>query len=103
MANETQGPIQERTDELLGVEDMSIVAARKMMMKVIQALQQVGDPPGAIRDSRVNTVDPVLLKRKVPPSDAELEGIVSQTAGHWVPCDAAQPPSSAAAEAGMRQ
>src|SRR5207244_5334952 len=69
VANETQGPIQDRTKELLGVEDISVVAGRKMLVKAIRAVQEGLDPPGVIRDPRVNALDPVLLKRNAPPTD----------------------------------
>ncbi|HEY3118538.1 MAG TPA: Rieske 2Fe-2S domain-containing protein [Chloroflexota bacterium] len=84
VANETQGPIQDRTKELLGVEDMSVVAGRKMLMRAIQAVQKGQDPPGVIRDARVNAIDPIFLKQNAPPSDDDLEAVLTETGGRWV-------------------
>lgn len=84
VANESQEPIFDRTKEMLGVEDMSIVAGRKLLMRAIRAVQEGVDPPGVIRDPRVNAVDPLFLKRNAPPSDAELEAVLSETGGQWI-------------------
>lgn len=84
LANETQGPIQDRTKELLGAIDMSVVAGRKLLMKGIQAVQKGMDPPGVIRDPRVNAVDPLFLKRNVPASEDDLEASLAATGGRWV-------------------
>jgi hypothetical protein len=84
LANETQGPIQDRTKELLGVVDMSITAGRRLLLRAIRSGQEGEDPPGVIRDPRVNEVDPIFLKRNAPPSDAELETVVAATGGRWV-------------------
>lgn len=83
-ANESQGPIQDRTREKLGAEDMSIVAGRRMLLQAILSVQEGGEPPGVIRDPRVNAVDPILLKRNAPPSDTDLEAAVSGKGGGWL-------------------
>ncbi|HEY3116382.1 MAG TPA: hypothetical protein VGK54_06550, partial [Chloroflexota bacterium] len=84
VANETQGPIQDRTNELLGTSDMSIVAGRKLLLKAIQAVQEGREPPGVIRDPRVNATDPIFLKRNAPPTDEEREAVLAETGGRWV-------------------
>ncbi len=84
MANETQGPVQDRTKELLGVGDMVIAAWRRMVLKAIQTVQEGGEAPGLIHDPRVNEADPLFLKRNAPPEDGELESILSDTRGRWV-------------------
>jgi phenylpropionate dioxygenase-like ring-hydroxylating dioxygenase large terminal subunit len=84
MANETQGPIQDRTREILGAADMSIVAWRRMLLRAIRTVEAGGDPPGQIRDPRVNAVDPLFLKRNAPPTEAELDAILEETGGRWV-------------------
>jgi len=84
LANETQEPIFDRTKEKLGVEDMLIVAGRKVLLQAIRTVQAGGEPPGRIWDPRVNEVDPIFLKRNAPPSDAELEAIRSDLGGRWV-------------------
>ena len=84
MANETQGPIQDRTKETLGVADMSIAAWRRMLLRAIRTVEEGGTPPGQIRDPRVNEVDPIFLKRNAPPTDEELEGLLRETGGRYV-------------------
>ena len=84
MANETQGPIQDRTKETLGVADMSIAAWRRMLLRAIRTVEEGGVPPGQIRDLRVNEVDPIFLKRNAPPTDEELEGLLRETGGRYV-------------------
>ncbi len=84
MANETQGPIQDRTKEMLGVADMAIAAWRRMLLRAIRTVQEGGEAPGRIGDPKVNEVDPMFLKRNAPPSDAELETNLVETRGHWV-------------------
>jgi phthalate 4,5-dioxygenase oxygenase subunit len=84
MANETQGPIQDRTRELLGVADMSIAAWRRMLLRAIRAVEEGREPLGVIRDPRVNEVDPLFLKRNVPPTEADLDAILEDTGGRWV-------------------
>ncbi|HZT08260.1 MAG TPA: hypothetical protein VFC51_14645, partial [Chloroflexota bacterium] len=83
-ANETQGPIQDRTKERLGASDMSIVAGRKLLLRAIRAVQDGREPPGVIRDPRVNARDPIFLKRNAPPTAAEWEAILQETGGRWV-------------------
>ncbi len=83
LANETQRPIQDRMKELLGAVDMSIVAGRKLLLKAIRAVQRGEDPPGVIRDPRVNEIDPIYLKRNAPPTDAERETALAMS-GRWV-------------------
>ncbi|HEY3117874.1 MAG TPA: Rieske 2Fe-2S domain-containing protein [Chloroflexota bacterium] len=84
MANETQGPIQNRARETLGTADMSIAAWRQMLLRAIRTVQEGGEPPGRILDPRVNEVDPIFLKRNAPPNDDELESILAETGGRWV-------------------
>ena len=70
LANETQRPIADRTRETLGVEDMMIVAGRKLLLQAIRTVQDGRDPPGLICDPRVNALDPIFLKRNVAPDDS---------------------------------
>jgi hypothetical protein len=83
MANETQGPIHDRTKEMLGTADMAIAGWRRMLLRAIRTVQDGGEPPGRITDRRVNAVDPLFLKRNTPPSEGDLEEILSETGGRW--------------------
>ena len=54
MAWETEGPIVDRSTELLGVSDNGIVMYRRMLMEQIKALQAGQEPIGLIRDPVYN-------------------------------------------------
>jgi 5,5'-dehydrodivanillate O-demethylase oxygenase subunit len=54
MAWETEGPIVERPQELLGTSDGGIVLYRRMLMDQIKAVQAGQEPMGVIRDPAVN-------------------------------------------------
>jgi len=84
LANETQGPVQDRTKERLGTNDVSIVAGRKLLLKAIRAVQEGHEPPGVIRDPRVNESDPIFLKRNIAPTPEAREAILAETGGRWV-------------------
>ena len=54
MAWETEGPIVDRTKELLGVSDRGITLYRKMLNEQIAAVQAGKEPLGLIRDPDKN-------------------------------------------------
>lgn len=83
MANESQGPIQDRTKELLGTADMVIAGWRRMLLRAIRTVQEGDQAPGRITDPRVNEVDPLFLKRNTPPSKDDLQHILTETGGRW--------------------
>jgi hypothetical protein len=85
VANETQGPIQNRLKETLGLEDLSIVAGRQLLLEAIRRVQAGQEPPGRITDPRVNAVDPIFFKKNAPPTDAERDALLAATGGRWVP------------------
>ncbi len=49
-AVETQGAIQDRTQEHLGSTDVVIIEARKALLKAIRDIQEGRDAPGLVRD-----------------------------------------------------
>lgn len=54
MAWETQGPVMDRAQEHLGVEDEGIIELRKMLREEIERVQQGLEPLGVIRDLAKN-------------------------------------------------
>ncbi|HEY3118954.1 MAG TPA: hypothetical protein VGK54_19600, partial [Chloroflexota bacterium] len=84
MANETQGPIQDRTREMLGAADIHVAGWRRMVLAAIRTVEKGEEAPGTIRDRRVNTVDPLFLKTNAPASSDELESAIAETGGRWV-------------------
>ena len=53
-ATESQGPIQDRTAEHLVSSDKAIIAARKLLVNAIKAVQEGREPPHVIRDATKN-------------------------------------------------
>jgi 5,5'-dehydrodivanillate O-demethylase len=56
MAWETQGPITERTRELLGESDRGITLFRKMLREQIDLVGRGGEPMALVRDPAINRV-----------------------------------------------
>lgn len=54
MAWETQGPLTDRAQEHLGVEDEGVIELRKLLHEQIEQVQQGLDPMGTIRDPAKN-------------------------------------------------
>jgi hypothetical protein len=54
MAWETQGPLTDRTQEHLGVEDEGVIELRKLLHEQIERVRQGLDPLGTIRDPAQN-------------------------------------------------
>ena len=53
-ATESQGPVQNRTEENLVSSDKAIVAARKLILNGIKDVQEGRDPQHVIRDPKAN-------------------------------------------------
>lgn len=49
-AIETQGPIQDRTQEHLGSSDVVIIEVRKALLRAIKQMEEGGEAPGLVRD-----------------------------------------------------
>jgi phthalate 4,5-dioxygenase len=68
-ATESQGPIQDRTREHLGYTDKVITAARLMLLRAIQDVQDSRDPPHVVRAAAANQFpDLVVISQVVPPA-----------------------------------
>ena len=53
-AIETQGAIQDRTQEHLGSSDIVIIEVRKALFKAIRQMEETGEAPGLLRDPADN-------------------------------------------------
>jgi 5,5'-dehydrodivanillate O-demethylase len=53
-AQESQGPIFDRSTEHLGVSDEGVIQLRRMFKESIEAVQQGRDPVGVVRDPAKN-------------------------------------------------
>jgi 5,5'-dehydrodivanillate O-demethylase len=56
MAWETQGPVTDRTQELLGESDRGITVFRRMLREQIDLIMRGGDPMALLRDEATNQV-----------------------------------------------
>jgi 5,5'-dehydrodivanillate O-demethylase len=56
MAWETQGPVFDRSTELIGMSDRGVVMFRNLLKREIEAVQQGRDPAGVVRDARLDKV-----------------------------------------------
>jgi 5,5'-dehydrodivanillate O-demethylase oxygenase subunit len=54
MAWETQGPVTDRTKELLGASDRGVVMYRRLLKEQILAVQRGEEPVGVVRDPAKN-------------------------------------------------
>jgi phenylpropionate dioxygenase-like ring-hydroxylating dioxygenase large terminal subunit len=64
-AVETQGPIEDRTKEHVATTDKAIVAARKLLLKAMQDVQQGRDPMHVIRSSSSNEFPHLFVRHEV--------------------------------------
>jgi 5,5'-dehydrodivanillate O-demethylase oxygenase subunit len=56
MAWETQGPVLDRSKELLGSTDRGIVMFRKLLDEQIAIVEKGGDPMALVRDPKKNEI-----------------------------------------------
>ena len=73
MAWETQGPIFDRTTELLGRSDRGIVMFRNLLRQQIEAVRAGKDPAGVIRDPKLNEIISFTLSKGQAQMARELE------------------------------
>jgi len=67
-AQESQGPIFDRTSEHLGVSDEGVILLRRMLKQSIDAVRNGQDPIGIIRDPEKNNI------LRLVPSEYKLDG-----------------------------
>jgi hypothetical protein len=60
-ATEGAGPVEDRTKEHLVSSDKAIVAARKLLLKAVQDLEESKDPPHVVRDGRRNSFSDLVV------------------------------------------
>lgn len=64
-ATESMGAICDRTQEHLGSTDKPIIAARRLLLKMIRKMQQDGEPLHVIRDPGANRFPHLLVLSEV--------------------------------------
>jgi hypothetical protein len=69
LATESQGPVQDRTEEHLSSTDIGVATTRQMLLRAIRTVQAGQDPPHVVRDPAANHFPHLLvLSEVVPPS-----------------------------------
>ena len=70
-ATDSQGPIQDRTKEILGYTDKAITAVRRVMLRAIRGLQEGKEPPHVIHDPRKNRFPEIVVLSEVTQSSED--------------------------------
>ena len=70
-ATESQGPVQERTREHPVSSDQAIVAARKLLLKAIQEVQEGREAPHVVRDAGSNRFPHLVVLSEVVPAEVD--------------------------------
>jgi phthalate 4,5-dioxygenase oxygenase subunit len=70
-ATESQGPIQDRTQEHPVSSDKAIIAARKLLLNGIKDVQEGRDPQHVIRDPRLNRFPHLLVISEIVPRSTD--------------------------------
>jgi hypothetical protein len=79
-AVETQGIVQDRTQEHLGYGDKSIIVLRQVMLDAIRKVQRGEDPPHVIRDPGQNRVPQLVVVADVLPETKSWREFVDEQA-----------------------
>ncbi|NIO08758.1 MAG: Rieske 2Fe-2S domain-containing protein [Deltaproteobacteria bacterium] len=77
-ATESQGAIQDRTQEHLSSTDIAIVAARKLLLSAINDVQEGREAPHVVRVAKMNKFPDVLVISEVVPSSVKVKDFVAQ-------------------------
>ena len=77
-ATESQGPIQDRTQEHLTSTDKAIVAARKLLLMAIKDVQEGREAPHVIKDPKMNRFPHIQVLSEVLSSSIDVKGHVNQ-------------------------
>ena len=79
-ATESQGAVQDRTEEHLVTSDKAIIAARKLIMSAINDVKAGRDPIHVIRDSKSNKFNHIAVISEVIPAATNFKEYVRQLA-----------------------
>jgi phenylpropionate dioxygenase-like ring-hydroxylating dioxygenase large terminal subunit len=75
-ATESQGAVQDRTEEHLVTSDKAIIAARKLIMNAINDVKARRDPMHVVRDSRLNKFPHIAVISEVVPAGTNFKEYV---------------------------
>jgi phthalate 4,5-dioxygenase len=80
-ATESQGPVQNRTEEHLVTSDKAIIAARKLITNAINDVKAGRDPMHVVRDPSSNKFAHITVISEVVPAAANLQEYVRKLTG----------------------
>jgi nitrite reductase/ring-hydroxylating ferredoxin subunit len=80
-ATESQGAVQDRTEEHLVTSDKAIVAARKLILNAINEVRADRDPLHVIRDARANSFAHIAVISEAIPAEANFKDHVRKLIG----------------------
>jgi phthalate 4,5-dioxygenase len=81
-ATESQGAVQDRTEEHLVTSDKAIIAARKLIMSAISDVKAGRDPMHVIRDPKSNKFDHIAVISEVIPAATNFKEHVRKLAAN---------------------
>jgi hypothetical protein len=77
-ATESQGPVQDRTNEHPVSSDKAIIASRKLLLRAIKEVQEGRSPQHVMRDPEHNRFPHLLVISELIPDDADWKQYVKQ-------------------------
>jgi phthalate 4,5-dioxygenase oxygenase subunit len=75
---EAQGKIHDRTNEILGPEDKSVVLVRRIMLEAIADVEEGRDPPHVVREASQNVFPELVVLAEVIPQTKDPEEHVAE-------------------------
>ena len=76
---ESQGAIQDRTQERLGYNERGIIAARKVMLRAIEDLQAGREPLHLVRDPASNHFPHMAARKEIVPASVDWHDYMEET------------------------
>jgi phthalate 4,5-dioxygenase len=79
-ATESQGPVQDRTNEHLVSSDKAIVAARKLLLNAIRDVKEGRQPQHVVKDAKANHFPHLVVLSELVPATTDLKQFVRDRA-----------------------
>jgi phthalate 4,5-dioxygenase oxygenase subunit len=81
-ATESQGSVQNRSEEHLVSSDKAIIAARKLLLNAINDVKQGRDPQHVMRDEKLNRFPHLIVLSELVPAATDWKEFVRERAQH---------------------
>jgi len=79
-ATESQGPVQDRTNEHLVSSDKAIIAARKLLLNGIRDVKEGRQPQHVVKDTNANHFPHLVVLSELVPASTDLKQFVRDRA-----------------------